>query len=163
MDCIGQPYQYGEYVRCGLRTQRNQSQQLVAEMLLNKPVRSLIGSFHVYTKHQFTQTHIYGTEMDLCQYMDSERHSRIMGRNIVAEILLEKLYLNFPQVVHPCPYEGLVNLTGKEVRLDLVPPYILPGTYIVEAHLFDKANQTIIHVRAVFSLIGKGMFGLQEN
>ncbi|KXJ76812.1 hypothetical protein RP20_CCG008885 [Aedes albopictus] len=164
VDCIGQPYPYTRYVRCGIRTQRNQSQQLIGELILDEPVRTLIGSFQIYTKHQFTQTLLYGTEMNMCHYLDQDRHSGVMERNIVADMVLEKTKVVFPQLIHPCPFEGLLNLTGTEVRLDLVPPYVLPGTYIIEALMRDAANRTVVHARVVFSLIGKSLLGqLKEN
>ncbi|XP_062565308.1 uncharacterized protein LOC134227664 [Armigeres subalbatus] len=158
VECIDQPYRYAQYVRCGLRTQRNQSQQLIGEIILDKPVRTLKGSFHIYTKHQFTQTLLYGTDMDLCHYLDQGRQSGIMERNVVAEMFMEQSKQVFPHLLHPCPYEGLLNLTGTEVRLDLVPPYVIPGQYIIEALMHDGANGTIVNIRVVFSLIGKGFF-----
>lgn len=125
----------------------------------------MMASFHIYTKHQFTQTLLYGTDMDMCQYLDLENPTgTLMERNIVAEMVLERSKLVFPQLIHPCPFEGLLNLTGTQVRLDLVPPYVLPGKYIIEALMRDASNRTVVHVRVVFSLIGKSLFGqLQEN
>lgn len=77
----------------------------------------------------------------------------------MAAMLMEKINANFPQLVHPCPYEGTVNLTGARVQFGMVPQYVVPGQYVIDMRLFDAGNRTVVNARVVFTLLGGGLLG----
>lgn len=147
-ECPGQPYPVSKLLECKVNSYRDRPQEISMAIDILEPQRRVFMTFTVYMQHQRTRSALYGTTVDVCKVMaDAEA-----GTNKVAEVIVDVARKNFPQILKPCPFEGVFNATGISMDSNMVLPYTLPGAYRTEVRYYNKRNQTIVAWNTDFEL-----------
>lgn len=147
-ECPGQPYQVSKLIDCKVSNYRDKPQEISMVVEVLEPQRRVFLTFMVYMQHQRTRTALYGTTIDVCKVMEDADN----GTNQVAKVIVDVARKNFPQVLMPCPYEGLVNASGIRMSSNMILPYTLPGAYRTEVRYYNMRNQTMLAWNTDFEL-----------
>lgn len=139
-ECSEQPYLVSKLLECKVDSYRDKPQEITMVMEMLEPQRRVFLTFTVFMQHQRTRSTLYGTTIDVCKVLEDAAD----GTNKVAQVIVEVARKNFPQILKPCPYEGVFNATGISMDSNMVLPYTLPGAYRTEVRFYNKRNQTIV-------------------
>lgn len=115
---------------------------------LQEPQEKVFLTFTVYMQHQRSRSALYGTTFDVCKVIEDAA----TGANKVAAVIVDVARVNFPQLLKPCPMEGMLNATGVKMDDNMVLPYTLPGAYRTEVRIYNKRNQTLVAWNTDFEL-----------
>ncbi|KFB42073.1 AGAP013203-PA-like protein [Anopheles sinensis] len=142
-----------QLIHCRVWTHREEAQIVDVLLDIREPISKLTIAYKIYTQYFHTRNLLYGTEFEYCDFVKSSD----VSFNPVAQIALNLAKDNFPEIVKPCPVQGLINVTSLRVVQKLLPPYAPPGAYYFDIRASNKRNQTIIACASEFTVVQKSL------
>uniref|UniRef100_A0A182J4R1 MD-2-related lipid-recognition domain-containing protein n=1 Tax=Anopheles atroparvus TaxID=41427 RepID=A0A182J4R1_ANOAO len=152
-ECTGQPYKYTTVFSCHVENQRDKPQRLQISVNITELLTKLFISIELYAKHRQSQTLMYGTTFEYCEFMKNKESQS----NPVAAIMYNYAKHNYPHILIPCPITGMFNISNQLDR-NMIPPFVTPGSYIATHRFYTKRNETVLDYIADFSIAAPSIF-----
>uniref|UniRef100_A0A182MSL3 Sema domain-containing protein n=1 Tax=Anopheles culicifacies TaxID=139723 RepID=A0A182MSL3_9DIPT len=154
-DCIREPGSSWNVLECSLKNPRHSAQLLNIAVNIDQTIPKVYITTNVYVKQRQHLMFLYGTTFEYCEFL---MHNDTRQTNPVAVLIYNYAKFNFPQLLKPCPVEGIYNVSDLRVDKNLIPPFVTPGAYFSTQRFHNKRNETFFAYEAEFSVAAPSIF-----